>query len=152
MLNGVYIPIAYSLITLGKIFSATILWCGWIWRKFGERANQKRYQEFSSDVETEGYPSYYLQNFHHQTNGYLSDLSANLYDLQVELLFGGTADPMRRRILAPLKQGLKALIRFYPANTYFRCSLWHWSHPKTDPQRSASSIPVWYGSLTCILA
>jgi len=43
--------------------------------------------------------SYYLQNFHHQTNGYFSDLSANLYDLQVEILFGGSADPMRRRSL-----------------------------------------------------
>jgi len=40
-----------------------------------------------------------LQNFHHQTNGF-SDLSANLYDLQVEILFGGSADPMRRRIIA----------------------------------------------------
>ncbi|HEY9907166.1 MAG TPA: class I SAM-dependent methyltransferase [Thermosynechococcaceae cyanobacterium] len=73
-----------------------------------ERANQKRYQDFSSEIETSGYPSYYLQNFHHQTNGYLSDLSANLYDLQVEILFNGSADPMRRRILAPLKQGLQA--------------------------------------------
>ncbi len=73
-----------------------------------ERANQKRYQEFSSDVETSGYPSYYVQNFHHQTDGYLSDMSANLYDLQVELLFNGAADAMRRRILAPLKEGLKA--------------------------------------------
>jgi ubiquinone/menaquinone biosynthesis C-methylase UbiE len=72
-----------------------------------ERANQKRYQEFSPKVETEGYPSYYTQNFHHQTDGYLSDMSANLYDLQVEILFGGTADAMRRRILAPLKQELK---------------------------------------------
>ena len=73
-----------------------------------ERANQKRYQDFSSDIETAGYPSYYLQNFHHQTNGYLSDLSANLYGLQVEILFNGSADPMRRRILASLKQGLQA--------------------------------------------
>ncbi len=73
-----------------------------------ERVNQKKYQDFSPDVETEGYPSYYLQNFHHQTNGYFSDLSANIYDLQVEILFGGSADPMRRRVLAPLKQGLKA--------------------------------------------
>jgi ubiquinone/menaquinone biosynthesis C-methylase UbiE len=72
-----------------------------------ERANQKKYQEFSSNVDIEGYPSYYVQNFHHQTDGYLSELSANLYDLQVELLFGGSADPMRRRILAPLKEGLK---------------------------------------------
>ena len=36
----------------------------------------------------------------------MSDESANLYDLQVELLFNGAADPMRRRILAPLKEQL----------------------------------------------
>lgn len=72
-----------------------------------DRANQQRYQDFSSAINTNGYPSYYVQNFHHQTDGYLSDTSANLYDLQVEILFGGTADAMRRRILAPLKQGLK---------------------------------------------
>lgn len=70
------------------------------------RANQKRYQDFYPEIETTGYPNYYLQNFHHQTNGYLSELSANLYDLQVEILFNGSADAMRRRILAPLKQGL----------------------------------------------
>ncbi|MBD0337161.1 MAG: methyltransferase domain-containing protein, partial [Cyanobacteria bacterium Co-bin13] len=74
-----------------------------------ERANNREYHRFDSDVDTSGYPKYYLQNFHHQTNGYLSDLSANLYDLQVEILFNGTADAMRRRILAPLKQGLTAL-------------------------------------------
>ncbi len=73
-----------------------------------ERSQQKRYQEFTPDINTEAYPSYYVQNFHHQTNGYLSDQSANLYDLQVELLFGGSADAMRRRILAPLKQSLRA--------------------------------------------
>jgi len=71
-----------------------------------ERANQKRYQDFSDAIKTEGYPSYYLQNFHHQTDGYLSDMSANLYDLQVEILFNGSADAMRRRLLAPLKRGL----------------------------------------------
>ncbi len=73
-----------------------------------QRANQKRYQDFSSFVKTEGYPQYYLQNFHYQTDGYLSDMSANLYDLQVEILFNGSADAMRRRILAPLKQHLSA--------------------------------------------
>lgn len=76
--------------------------------KIWERANKKQHQDFSPDVQTQGYPSYYLQNFHHQTDGYLSDMSANLYDLQVEILFNGSADVMRRRILAPLKQGLKA--------------------------------------------
>lgn len=71
------------------------------------RANEKQHQAFSSQVRTEGYPDYYVQNFHHQTDGYLSDESANLYDLQVEILFNGTADAMRRRVLAPLKQGLQ---------------------------------------------
>ena len=59
-------------------------------------------------IDKVGYPEYYLQNFHYQTDGYLSDMSANLYDLQVEILFNGAADAMRRRILAPLKQGLQA--------------------------------------------
>ena len=76
--------------------------------KIWELANKKRYQDFSPEIQTEGYPSYYLQNFHHQTDGYLSDMSANLYDLQVEILFNGSADAMRRRILAPLKQSLQA--------------------------------------------
>lgn len=70
------------------------------------RAHSKNYQEFSEEVDTSGYPNYYLQNFHYQTNGYLSDTSAQLYDLQVEILFGGMADPMRRRILPLLKRGL----------------------------------------------
>ena len=74
-----------------------------------ERVKQQNYQDFSPEIDTDAYPSYYVQNFHHQSNGYLSDLSANLYDLQVEIVFGGAADAMRRRILAPVKQGLKAI-------------------------------------------
>ena len=72
-----------------------------------QRANQKRYHEFAPDIDTEGYPKYYLQNFHHQTDGYLSDMSANLYDIQVDILFNGATDAMRRRVLAPLKQGVR---------------------------------------------
>ncbi|MEH1811770.1 MAG: class I SAM-dependent methyltransferase [Nostoc sp.] len=82
-----------------------------------ERVQQQNYQDFSPEINTDGYPSYYVQNFHHQSNGYLSDLSANLYDLQVEILFGGAADAMRRRILAPLKQGLKAIDSVAPRQT-----------------------------------
>lgn len=77
--------------------------------KIWDRANNKRHQEFSDDISTEGYPSYYVQNFHHQTDGYFSGSSANMYDLQVEILFNGTAAPMRRRILAPLKQHLTSM-------------------------------------------
>ncbi|WP_375510163.1 class I SAM-dependent methyltransferase [uncultured Nostoc sp.] len=85
--------------------------------KTWERVQKQNYQDFSPEIDTDGYPSYYVQNFHHQSNGYLSDLSANLYDLQVEILFGGAADPMRRRILAPLKQGLKAFDSVAPRQT-----------------------------------
>lgn len=73
-----------------------------------QRANQKKVQDFAPEIDVEGYPRYYIQNFHHQTDGYLGEASAEIYDLQVELLFGGTADVMRRRILAPLKSGLAA--------------------------------------------
>lgn len=47
-------------------------------------------------------PRYYRQNFHFQTDGYLSDRSAQLYDFQVEALFAGTADAMRRRAYVPV--------------------------------------------------
>lgn len=79
----------------------------WLERpKIWQRIEQKKYQEFSPEIDTAGYPQYYLQNFHYQTDGYLSDLSASLYDLQVELVFNGVADAMRRRVLAPLQVGL----------------------------------------------
>ncbi|NEP44067.1 MAG: class I SAM-dependent methyltransferase, partial [Okeania sp. SIO2H7] len=75
-----------------------------------ERMQKRKYHVFSSDIDTKDYPRYYLQNFHYQTDGYLSEMSANLYDLQVELLFNGTADGMRRRILKPLKEGFSELL------------------------------------------
>lgn len=50
------------------------------------------------------YPRYFLQNFHYQTDGYLSRASAELYDHQVEVLFGGGAEAMRRQALVPLKR------------------------------------------------
>ncbi len=49
----------------------------------------------------EGLPAYYRRNFHFQTDGYLSERSAQLYDFQVEALFAGTADAMRRRAYVP---------------------------------------------------
>jgi ubiquinone/menaquinone biosynthesis C-methylase UbiE len=55
-----------------------------------------------SDAARERYPLYYARNFHYQTVGYLGHTSAELYDLQVELLFGGTADAMRRRLIPPI--------------------------------------------------
>jgi ubiquinone/menaquinone biosynthesis C-methylase UbiE len=57
---------------------------------------------------TARYPRYYAQNFHYQSEGYLGHTSAQLYDLQVELLFGGTADAMRRRVLRPVVEFARA--------------------------------------------
>jgi len=53
------------------------------------------------------YPAYYLRNFHYQTDGYLSEHSAELYDFQVEVLFNGAADAMRRQALVALAGHLK---------------------------------------------
>ncbi|WP_119418668.1 class I SAM-dependent methyltransferase [Desertibaculum subflavum] len=56
-------------------------------------------------------PRYYLQNFHYQTDGWLSPQSAALYDTQVETLFTGMADAMRRRALPPLRRALAGRLR-----------------------------------------
>lgn len=54
------------------------------------------------------YPRYYLQKFHFQSDGYLSVASAERYDYQVEILFGGGAAAMRRQALVPLRRELAA--------------------------------------------
>jgi ubiquinone/menaquinone biosynthesis C-methylase UbiE len=54
-----------------------------------------------------GYPDYYRRNFHYQTDGYLSEHSAALYDFQVEVLFNGGADVMRRQALVPIADFLR---------------------------------------------
>lgn len=53
-------------------------------------------------------PAYYTRNFHFQTDGYLSADSAALYDYQVDVLFSGGADAMRRLCLPPLVESLAA--------------------------------------------
>ncbi len=50
----------------------------------------------------DGLPAYYRQNFHFQSGGWLTDHSAAIYDTQVEVLFTGAADAMRRRALKPV--------------------------------------------------
>jgi ubiquinone/menaquinone biosynthesis C-methylase UbiE len=49
-------------------------------------------------------PRYYLQNFHFQTGGWLTDESAERYDTQVEVLLNGTANAMRRQALPQLHE------------------------------------------------
>jgi ubiquinone/menaquinone biosynthesis C-methylase UbiE len=49
-------------------------------------------------------PSYYLQNFHFQSGGWMTEESARRYDTQVEVLFKGTANAIRRQALPPLHE------------------------------------------------
>ena len=49
-------------------------------------------------------PRYYLQNFHFQSGGWMTDESAKRYDTQVEVLFNGTANAIRRQALPQLRE------------------------------------------------
>jgi ubiquinone/menaquinone biosynthesis C-methylase UbiE len=49
-------------------------------------------------------PRYYLQNFHFQSGGWMTDESASRYDTQVEVLFNGTANAIRRQALPQLRE------------------------------------------------
>jgi len=60
------------------------------------------WKDLPREVDLREYPPYYRRTFHWQSDGYLSRRSAELYDVGVELLFGGTADVMRRQIIPPI--------------------------------------------------
>jgi ubiquinone/menaquinone biosynthesis C-methylase UbiE len=60
--------------------------------------------EMRPGQQDDGLPEYYRQNFHFQSGGWLTDESAAIYDTQVEVLFTGAADAMRRRALKPLAE------------------------------------------------
>ncbi len=68
---------------------------------------QQRHGHSEAMAKGEGKPRYYRQNFHYQTDGYLSDRSAGIYDFQVEALFAGTAEAMRRRVYVPIASYLE---------------------------------------------
>lgn len=53
------------------------------------------------------YPRYYLQNFHFQTDGWLTAASAERYEMQVETLFTGAAGAMRRAALPMIADALE---------------------------------------------
>jgi len=70
------------------------------------RRHAREGQEPAEDPRFAELPRYFRQNFHYQSGGYLSDESARLYDLQVEVLFTGAADAMRRQVLVPVARYL----------------------------------------------
>jgi len=78
--------------------------------KVAKRRAQKNSKDFQS-VEPESLaelPPYARRNYHFQTGGYASEESAELYEHQVEILFSGSADAMRRLVIAPLRRQLKS--------------------------------------------
>ena len=50
-------------------------------------------EELPPGEQGDGLPDYYRQNFHFQSDGWLSDHSAAIYDTQVEVLFTGALRP-----------------------------------------------------------
>jgi len=57
-----------------------------------------------SDSNSNIYPDYYKTAFHYQTNGWMSQESANVYETSTETLFFGRQDAMQRTALVPLVQ------------------------------------------------
>lgn len=78
------------------------------------KVDQRRLERDGTEVREQAkgdgrYPIYYLQNFHYQTDGWLSADSAKLYDTQVEILFGGAADAMRRIAIGSLARAIRGI-------------------------------------------
>lgn len=75
-----------------------------------EKVARRKYMNGHSEVMRDDlagkYPRYYLQNFHFQTDGWLSAESADRYDMQVETLFTGAGAAMRRQALPFIRRAL----------------------------------------------
>jgi ubiquinone/menaquinone biosynthesis C-methylase UbiE len=68
------------------------------------RRESNAHSEILSEGEHWRRPRYYLQNFHFQSGGWMTDDSAERYDTQVEVLFNGTGNAMRRQALPQLHE------------------------------------------------
>ncbi|GLC55741.1 hypothetical protein PLESTB_001020700 [Pleodorina starrii] len=53
------------------------------------------------------YPQYYTKTYHYQTDGWMSERSARVYEHNTELLFFGRQDAMQRTSLLPLTEYLR---------------------------------------------
>jgi ubiquinone/menaquinone biosynthesis C-methylase UbiE len=59
-------------------------------------SRRKKNQTLLRQKNAEQFPEYFTRAFHFQTDGYLSKKSAELYEHQVDILFTGLSDIMRR--------------------------------------------------------
>ncbi len=76
-------------------------------KKVARRKHARGHSEVLTRTNTKKYPRYFLQNFHYQTDGWLTAASAERYDMQVETLFTGAAGPMRRASLPLIGDALR---------------------------------------------
>jgi ubiquinone/menaquinone biosynthesis C-methylase UbiE len=68
------------------------------------RRERGDYREVVGEAPERKRPEYYLQNFHFQSGGWMTEDSARRYDTQVEVLFKGSANAIRRQALPPLHE------------------------------------------------
>jgi ubiquinone/menaquinone biosynthesis C-methylase UbiE len=68
------------------------------------RREGRAYSEVRNEIPSGRRPRYYLQNFHYQSGGWMTEQSAELYDTQVEILFNGSANAIRRQALPQLHE------------------------------------------------
>jgi ubiquinone/menaquinone biosynthesis C-methylase UbiE len=73
-----------------------------------KRARRGSARDFPQGTDLSRYPEYFRRNFHWQSDGYLSRRSAELYDVGVEFLFLGMGDVMRRQVIPPITEFLRA--------------------------------------------
>lgn len=80
-----------------------ILWDG---VALSRRRRDKKAHEFTAEAQQylKDVPEYFRRNFHFQTGGYLTEQSAELYEHQVQILFMGAADAMRRMMIPLMKK------------------------------------------------
>ncbi|MET0546661.1 MAG: methyltransferase domain-containing protein [Caulobacterales bacterium] len=71
------------------------------------RRRKRAGRDLPEGIPADDLPAYYAQNFHYQSGGWLTEDSARLYDTQVEVLFTGAADAMRRAALAEIGRELR---------------------------------------------
>ncbi len=85
----------------------------------------RRYRDGHADLPDvpwmDSLPRYYRRTFHWQTDGWLSDRSARLYDGSVEFLFGGMADVMRRMALPAVVRTLRESGEAHPRVVDLAC-------------------------------
>jgi ubiquinone/menaquinone biosynthesis C-methylase UbiE len=72
--------------------------------KIHQRRKRRAYNEVLSQGTRGKRPRYYLQNFHFQSDGWMTDDSAERYDTQVEVLLNGAANAIRRQVLPQLSE------------------------------------------------